>query len=355
MLTVGQTIFAFIILFALTLLLTIFIVVIDSIDFIRNGWKFFERDYLSDNNTTYIRKILEAVVGDLSKLQWVTGLSILIVGFLRACHLTVYHWNLISYMAILAAATQTAPFITLSAEWRKFSWVRFARYFGTVVMFLMLSCFIVMKYWTKGWSFENDGDARWPALCFFRPDQRGPVAGRSKKFVWTNLEIFMVPWMGFAFASIYQELYSKLRRRTVGNIILGTLNFVIPVAISAVSAKELWYGRKNFSDHHYLSDNTEDMWSFGQIVPLVLILSTIMSILQSWNSKYMISCLWLLSPARLIYHTHTEEHIARRERREDGIVTKQWPKVLLHRDSWYWGNEEYDTWLRARDYVAGFA
>ncbi|KAL0636285.1 hypothetical protein Q9L58_004742 [Maublancomyces gigas] len=283
-LTVEQTVYVFIILFSLTLLLTIFIVAIDIIDFIRNGWTSFERDYLSNDNTTYIRKILEAVVEDLSKLQLVTGVSILIVGFFRVCHLTVYHWNLISYMAILAAVTQTATFVVLSAEWRKYSWVRFARYFATLVMFLMLSCFIVMKYWTKGWSFVNDGDARWPALCFFRPDQRGPVTKHSEKFVWTNLEVFMVPWMGFAFASIYQELYNKLKRRTVGNMILGTLNFALPVAISVLSAKELWYSRKRFSGRHFLSDSTEDMWSFGQIVPLVLVLSTLMSLLQSWNS-----------------------------------------------------------------------
>lgn len=255
----------------------------------RNGWTSFERDYLSNNNTTYIRKILESVVADISKLQWVTGLAILIVGFFRACHLTVYHWNLISYMAILAAVTQTATFIVLSAEWRKYNWVRFARYFGTVCMFLMLAAFIAMKYWTKGWSFDNTGDARWPALCFFHPDQKSPIENPSTKIVWTSLEVFMVPWMAFAFMSIYHELYKKIERQTLRNLLLGSLNFAIPMVISVFSAKKLWLSRESFSDHHYLSDNTEDTWSFGQIVPLVLMLSTIMSLLQSWNSKPTIS------------------------------------------------------------------
>lgn len=362
---VEQTVSAFIILFSLTLLLSIFIVTIDVIDFIRNGWTSFERDYLSNNNTTYIRKILEAVVEDLSKLQLVTGVSILLVGFFRVCHLTVYHWNLISYMAILAAVTQTATFVVLSAEWRRYSWVRFARYFATVVMFLMLSCFIVMKYWTQGWSFRNDGDARWPALCFFRPDQRGPVTKRLEKFVWTNLEVFMVPWMGFAFASIYQELYNKLKRRTVGNMILGTLNFALPVAISVLSAKELWYSRKRFSDRRFLSDNTEDMWGFGQIVPLVLVLSTVMSLLQSWNSKSRSSVPALPRPADVF----EEEHIARKERRENGTAVKQWPKgaprVLVPRvnyamalpppESRYRVTDEYCTWPRTEECAFNFA
>lgn len=263
----------------------ILIVAIDLIDFKRNGCESFVRDYNSNNYSTYVRKILEIVVADLGRLQWVTGIAILITGFFRACHLTVYHWNIISYMAILSAVTQTATFIVLSAEWRKYSWVRGARYLGTIAMFLMLSCAICMKYWTKGWSFGNGGDARWPALCFFRPNHESPVSNPSREFGW-KLEVLMVPWMFIAFATIYQELFRRIKRRTLRNLVYGTINFAFPILIGFLSAKRLWDARAGFVENNYLSDETEDQWSFGQIVPLVLLLSTMISLLQSWNSKY---------------------------------------------------------------------
>lgn len=78
-----------------------------------------------------------------------------------------------------------------------------------------------------------------------------------------------------------------------------------------------------------------------------------------------------LSPVQLMYFT--EEHIARRERKENGTAVKQWPKgatrVLAPRvnhamalppppDPRYRVTEEYCTWPRMgdpRDWVVSFA
>lgn len=61
---------------------------------------------------------------------------------------------------------------------------------------------------------------------------------------------------------------------------------------------------------------------------------------------------------------YIEEHVARKERRENGTAVKQWPKapvgggncvIALHpRDPRYRDTEEYDTW-RTGDWVVSLA
>lgn len=108
----------------------------------------------------------------------------------------------------------------------------------------------------------------------------------------------MVPWVLFAFVRVYHESY-KFEQLAVRNLVLGNLNFTIPTIISTFSAK-LWLSRRSFSDHHDLSDNTEDTWSFSQVVLLVLMPNAFISFLQSWNSKRLVSLALLLNYIRLI-------------------------------------------------------
>jgi hypothetical protein len=299
----------------------------DALNYRKYKWKTFESGLDRKSRTSFWRSILAKVVSDLGATQWITGLAIIVTRFATQCDISVYHANLIIYLAMLSTTTQISTFVVLSAEFRKYRRVLSIRILGFIVTLAMLFYFVSQQLQSKGWCFSSqcsfstshDGDTittdyiLYPAFCFLQSNvtshSSAVTAGsdtiRSKDW-WTLLitNICIIIAFTATLPALYKWGYWKnYEPVSLGNenerkenvsapmvvkiyyVVRSILGIIVPLAIAVWCIVRLFDTRHTLHRGSGLSDISENQWTFGQVLALCLIGGTGRSIWDSLISE----------------------------------------------------------------------
>jgi hypothetical protein len=109
-----------------------------------------------------IKKVLKRVILGFADQQLVTGLAILITGYMKYCSISVYHFNVVTDLAWLSSVTHLLSVSCLRDYFVEHPGIRDARAIGMVCFFIML---VVPCVFEVHHTFSDDLSA--PLRCRF--------------------------------------------------------------------------------------------------------------------------------------------------------------------------------------------
>ncbi|KAL9602803.1 MAG: hypothetical protein Q9179_002428 [Wetmoreana sp. 5 TL-2023] len=283
-----------------------------------------------DERTKFWQPIMEALVLALSDQQLLVGLSILTAGFVKHCTISVYHFSIVYDLVWFSSNTHMTSLNVLRVYLRSRASLRNWR------VCLMLAVFIAMivatvlsghRLWYDSWNSS--------AQCLF-DDLQGNIQGEPAR--WMAAQIFLLVYgYGVAILRLYKtealehlldKFISKMRSAQsairnnassyegIGSlivlIILVPLDFLLGVAIKGCMAVFIFidsmtislffdvgwfaFGLMSIIEDRNIPaaemDGNENEWGFGQLVPVLLLSSVVLSF-KELHTGNDISCLSL--------------------------------------------------------------
>ena len=283
-------------------------------------------DHIVQSYCDFWKPILETVVLNLSDQQLLTGIAILVAGFWTHCSISVYHFALTNDLAFFSSTAHLTTLYVLADYLQQNHVYRNWRVSLMVCLAGLLFASCVMEghwAWYESWRFD--------AQCLF-DDLRGNVSG-SPAF-WTWFEVVLIVYSySTQIISVYQgdvleewllqrpakfvqrqiqrleDLYFQIRRSPYPSrflkwsksifqiLMIWTLRitFVIVTETSRSAivthlfnifwfAYSLWGIIGDRSIPVSEVDGSEETMGFGQIVPILLLSSTIFVFREAYDS-----------------------------------------------------------------------
>ncbi len=268
-------------------------------------------------------RVLQKAILHLSDSHIITGLAILIAGFIQACQISIYHFHFVVYLAWLASSTHLTTLTILRNYLRRHRSILKWRVIAMVIMFIMLITALSLtssRVWPSGDWYELYYDS--PVSCAwkqeymtYRPDAAfsvflvtaGYLARLSKLFISTSE--FFRSWLRDRPSSWLKHKYdfTQRRRRASNNAtarvfwkLLGALS--LRVYIDARALYDLY--ESLLSELIWLSFSLlwgvskiltwrmgapvtmyENKWGFGQMLPLLLLLLPAVAVPQFYDGE----------------------------------------------------------------------
>jgi hypothetical protein len=270
--------------------------------------------------------VLQKAILLLSDSQIVTGLAMLVAGFIRSCQLSLYHYQVIVYLAWMASSTHMTAITVLRSYLRRLRPVLNWRVVTMTVMFAMLVAALALTASTvmpsdlnigHGLFFDSPMSCAWNKeyMRWWPPDvvfsvcliSVGYLSRLSKLFISTS-EFFRFwlrdrpsTWLKRTFdiadgsARRSKNMGARFCWRTLATLILGIyvdarslydlyeslLSELIWLSFSlfyGVSKTFTW--RKDSAVREY-----ENKWGFGQLVPLLLLLLPLVALQEIYAGE----------------------------------------------------------------------
>ena len=281
------------------------------------------------------RTVLEKFTLSLSDQQLVTGIAILLAGWIRHTEEKVYHFAIILDLAWMSSNTHLLTLGVLHDYFLKHREIRYWRLALMFCTFVML--FIANVY--SGISTWYD-DFAYPAQCDIDAVNQDPssIGGVPARYAYTSAAFLMYGYgrgivslfpgiwkpisayyrhhilrrldhyfdSGIRYDSKLSHLKQTLSTKT-GRLLLGLVlvlyeviytfvNMVFYIitssAWSVLAIQTFWFAYGNWgvwSDRAYAwtyMEGDEDKWGFGQLVPLLLIGLPLLSIVDNYYGRY---------------------------------------------------------------------
>lgn len=222
---------------------------------------------LRKSEAIVIRKLLLS----LSDQQVITGIGIQCVGLAKMKTMVSYHFFIVWMLSLLSTATHIGTLLALVRDFKR-DWVlRWLRQFFMLVN-LILSCisgvFVLM-------AVMKDLKPTLPIACVWQVSSNGspPNAGLS---VAGTIAVIAGQCMSFAVGVWY--LHVKERKWTT---LIQTVGLLVLVVIGAGAAVRVILLSQAFGTPPLpLADSGEKDWSFGQLLPLLLLLLPLVSAIE---------------------------------------------------------------------------
>lgn len=281
----------------------------------------------NEYRTKFWQPIMEHLVLALSDQQLVVGISILVAGFVKHCSISVYHFSIVADLSWFTSNTHMTSLNVLRVYLNKNQTLRNWRVCLMLVIFVLLMASTVLQghwYWVESWNS--------PAQCLF-DDLSGNIGGESSHWMAANIVLLV-----YGYSTSVYRLYStdklekvlldtpveKMRNAqstiekrgralavsgrlrsyiastilmSSGAVIAGTGYMYIAVAAFLGSlTMGLCFDIGWFVYSLYgiiverkippsLMDGNENEWGFGQVVPLVLLGSIILTFKELHTGK----------------------------------------------------------------------
>jgi len=211
----------------------------------------------------------------LSDQQIITGIGIQSVGLAKMPSMVPYHFFIIWMLSILSTATHLATLLALVADFRRDWVIRWMRQ-GLMLVNLILSCafgVIVLE------SIMKMLPQTLPIACVWNssaPESKVSVSNPALSVVAT-IAVIAGQLLVFVLGTIY--LHSNKNPRWLKPMRVLGLVFLVAIAIGAstrVFFLSQAFGHPNVS----LNSEKEKQWSFGQLLPLLLLLLPLNSMVE---------------------------------------------------------------------------
>lgn len=272
-------------------------------------------------------RTLQRTILLLSDSHIATGLAILTAGFIQSRRLTIYHFHIVVYLAWLASSTHMTTITILRTYLRRHRAVLRWRVIAMTVMFSMLFVALALtscSVWPDiSYSdqhllyFDSQVTCAWDSelMTAWRPDvvfsvclvTAGYIARLSKLFISTSkcFKHWFRDLPGSGLKSLFDKTetlsgtssngISRLAWRLLGTLILGVyvdLRALFDLYESLLSEliwlsfSLLWGTPKIFVWRMGAPvRNYEDTWSFGQLLPLLLLLLPVVALPELYSGK----------------------------------------------------------------------
>jgi hypothetical protein len=281
------------------------------------------KDFKGKSDSRISRKLLLS----FSDQQIMTGIGIQSVGLAKLSTIVPYHFFIIWMLSLLSTATHLSTLLALVKDFQR-DWVlRWLRRFLMLVN-LVLSCvygIFILNTVTKGLK------PTLPIACVGQVSSNGANSNVALSFVGT-VAVISGNCIVFALALWYthNSKWAKLAQ-AVGFVILVAAG--IGAAVRVISLSQA-FGTPSVP----LSDMTETEWSFGQLLPLLLLLLPLVSVVEISRGIYHLfssinGCLLIFSKAKCKF-PHAVEAVARLSMcntRFEGIISisQAWMEIKL--------------------------
>jgi hypothetical protein len=221
-------------------------------------------------------KVIRKLLLSLSDQQVITGIGIQSVGLAKMRSLVPYHFFIIWMLSLLSTATHIGTLLALVNDFKR-DWVlRWLRQFFMFVN-LVLSCvsgvFVLM-------AAMKDLKPTLPIACVWQVSSTGAPSNAGISIAGT---IAVIAGQCIFFAVGVWYLHIKERQWVT---LIQTVGLVVLVAIGAGAAIRVVLLSQAFGKPSLpLADTGEKDWSFGQLLPLLLLLLPLVSAVEIMRGK----------------------------------------------------------------------
>ena len=259
----------------------------------------------------YYAKIIVPLVLGLADQQVVTGLAVLLAGFIK-CDISVYHFNIVADLGWLSSMTQLNSVIVLREFLQERRAARMWWYFAMSSITILL----ILTMIVQGNEYWSDYKAS-PMECLnlqgdFSKTSASWIAFWIIATVWNHAEmaLLLFPNVG---KSIGHTAHPVKRQLHTLGVFLGWLfppsrsilmafprvgrrliEFISSYVVNTLTTT-VWLGFSIgflFADREARHDvmtvesiSEESQWGFGQLVPMFLILLCFVNILEIWSGR----------------------------------------------------------------------
>jgi hypothetical protein len=283
---------AFVAAASLTLLLSAFALIIDALGDYGDGSIFGDV-----SGRRFWREMIEKVVLVLSDQQLVTGTAILAVGIYRLPpshgQISFYHFTILADLAWFSSNTHQLAVMVLREYFQNNDALRIWRIIGMLTMGLLL--LVVTGFTSVVPQSENYSC---PAQCVILDfDFSGGLRGRPLALMLISV-IFLIWGYSVALSPFFSvtrnfwdvEQWSNTQRRPCETFrrvakpvirVIGSEGFkiIFSTLFFALGIYELFSDRA-YGEQQLAEDQSEDQWSFGQILPLALLALPLLTALE---------------------------------------------------------------------------
>jgi hypothetical protein len=216
-------------------------------------------------------KIIRKLLLSFSDQQIITGIGIQCVGLAKIQSMIPYHFFLIWMLSLLSTATHLATLLALVNDFKR-DWVlRWLRQFLMLVNFILSCTFGIIVLMV---TLKNVPQTLAVECALLLPGGKPP--GRSGVSIAGTVAVIVGNIVVFAIATWY--LHSRTQR---GRKILQSVGLLILVGIFAGAATRVVMLSQAFGTPPvHLRDSTEHDWSFGQLLPMLLLLLPLLSTVE---------------------------------------------------------------------------
>lgn len=193
--------------------------------------------------------------------------------------LVPYHFFLIWMLSLLSMATHNATLLALVRDYRRDWVVRWMRQF---LMFVNLALSTVSGVFVLQAVSKGLGDSTLPIACVWLVGGEGPAPGAGLSFAGT-VAVIAGNAIIFALATWYlhsrdQRLYTYRAVQVVGLLLMAAVAVGAAVRIGLLSQA---FGRPSVK----LSDQGETVWSFGQLLSMLLLIYPLVSVVEMYRGE----------------------------------------------------------------------
>ncbi len=241
---------------------------------------------LRDARKRFWIRVLDRLILGFSDQQLITGISILLIGFIKICHISTYHFYVVTNLAMFSCSTHLASVLSLRRYFQEHPTVAKIR---IVVMLFFALCLAAALLLTGSSYITDDTTIRCSLRCTIK--QRN-IVGRiiaflfvlylslcywaALAFVFPNAEIFFTKWLinkptlwieamlGWRYGYQFQERFMHWRPIFPSLV----LSFFLQVFWWAVSLGASIFIRVKGQQ---IVEVSETAWSFGQLLAIFLL------------------------------------------------------------------------------------
>ena len=267
------------------------------------------------------RTVIENVMLALSDQQLVTGFALLVAGYYEMMNndLSIYYWQIVVYLAWLSSSVHIASLTILRDVLSKSPRLRNIRVAGMVALLILLIAAMWPTRFEDGLYYPGV-----PSKCYWKsrqvvlenidPNWVFSMAAVLFAYVWKLSQLFATSrglvrrclvakpeailerlmrhvatshWPRWVSWPINRALllcyitfvaYAELAESFIASIIY--IGLVLPYGISTIVNTRLWYGSYGMAD-----DADEMRLTFGQLVPLFMLVLPILSVIELYPGK----------------------------------------------------------------------
>ncbi len=246
------------------------------------------------------RKLLRQVVASLSDNQLVTGLALSIPLIYRVNgdtgnnFTTVYTYNLVAFMLMLTLIAHACALLVCDHYFTRKKVLGSILRIIAIGAVLVLTTIVFASILRRGdWPLGSSANVALPAKCYIRNCERAVYLGSVQQhgLRFGSITLHILVWVVYAIAVFYQFIKFHYPQTAPEDEdkekepgfrdedhnwkwrVFNALRLFFPAIAFSGAAWALW-GSRNFhftapSPHPPFTEDSQNMWTFGQIVPFV--------------------------------------------------------------------------------------
>jgi hypothetical protein len=223
-------------------------------------------------------KVIRKLLLSLSDQQVITGIGIQSVGLAKMKTMVPYHFFIIWMLSLLSTATHIGTLLALVNDFKRdwvLRWLRQFFMFVNLVLSVVSGIFILM-------ATMKDLKQTLPIACVWQVSSTGAPSNAGISVAGT---IAVISGQCIFFGVGVWYLHIKQRRWVT---LIQTVGLLVMVVIGATAAVRVVLLSQAFGTPSVpLADDGEKDWSFGQLLPLLLLLLPLVSAVEIMRGMWL--------------------------------------------------------------------